>query len=105
MRRLHVDCFAWGSENGWEAICIDLDIAVQGKSFDAVYHSLNDAVLDYVETVMQLPMKDRERLLNRRAPFWTRARIQAGFWFAMLRKLFRHDTGEHGSFPVNVEFA
>lgn len=65
-------CVAEGSEGEWEAICLDLDLAVQGKSFDEVYQKLNDQVYLYLDGVMALPKADRQRLLSRRAPLSVR---------------------------------
>lgn len=98
-------CYAWREGGVWEAICVDLDIAVQGISFDDVYHRLNDAVVDYVETVSDLPEEDRARLLKRRAPLSARAGIHARRWRARLRRLFHNDNGGHGSFPVDAALA
>ncbi len=59
-------CCAEGKDGRWQAICLDLDIAaVQGSSFEEVFHSLNDAVALYLETVADLPAEDRERLRHR----------------------------------------
>lgn len=68
-------CYAEGSDRGWEAICLDLDIAVQGSSFEEVYKSLDEAVTQYVEYVSELPEPDRERLLARKAPLADRLRF------------------------------
>lgn len=58
-------CCAEGKDGRWQALCLDLDIAVQGSSFDEVVHSLNDAMALYLETVADLPAEDRERLRHR----------------------------------------
>lgn len=72
-RTLH--CVAEGGQDGWEAICLDLDIAVQGDTFEDAYHSLNEAIDLYVESVADLPEADRRRLLARRVPWNVRAGI------------------------------
>lgn len=95
-------CYAWRDDDAWQAICVDLDIAVQGNSFDDVYRCLNEAISDYIETVMELPAEDRDRLLNRRVPFWTRARIKAEYWYHAMRTLGNGGNSDHGSFPVNA---
>ena len=66
-----VHCFAEGQEAVWEAFCVDFDLAVQGSSFDDVYHKLNDQISLYKESVAALPSADQERLLNRRMPLST----------------------------------
>jgi hypothetical protein len=65
-------CFAEKSDSGWQAICVDLDIAVQGDSFEEVKELLDSDIAMYLESVAELPEDDRHRLLNRRAPLLTR---------------------------------
>jgi hypothetical protein len=62
-------CYAEGRNGDWEAICLDLDIAVQGGSFQEVFSSLRDAISLYLESVADLPLEERRALLNRPAPF------------------------------------
>jgi predicted RNase H-like HicB family nuclease len=78
-------CYAQEHSGEWEAICLDLDIAVQGASFEEVFHSLDDAVQLYLESVKSLPESERDRLLNRPAPLSVRLKF---FEFA-LKGLFR----------------
>ena len=66
-------CYAEGTGGQWEALCLDLDIAVSGPSFEAVYHDLNKAIGLYVARAMALPAPERARLLGRRAPWHVRA--------------------------------
>jgi len=68
-------CYAEGTARGWEAVCLDFDIAVQGDSFESVYQQLNEAVETYVEYVDELPEPDRSRLLCRKAPLVDRLRF------------------------------
>jgi predicted RNase H-like HicB family nuclease len=77
MRRLL--CFAQGTEGDWEAACPDLDIAVQGRSYEEVYDLLNTAIQDYVQAAIQEDRATRQRLLNRRAPFLVRLSYVLGF--------------------------
>jgi hypothetical protein len=65
-RTLH--CYASGRDGDWEAICLDLDIAVQGCSFDEVAGSLREAVALYFETITSLPKEQQGHLLHRSAP-------------------------------------
>ena len=46
-------CYATGDSGGWEAICVDFDIAVQGKSFEEVFQELKVAIREYVESAKQ----------------------------------------------------
>ena len=66
-------CFARGNDRGWEAICVDFDIAVQGGSFDAVRTLLDEAIASYVADAMEETSDVRARLLARRAPWIGRA--------------------------------
>jgi len=72
-RTLH--CYAEGRDGDWEAICLDLDIAVQGGSFEDVFASLRQAVSLYVETVADLPPHERRSLLQRPAPLSVRLKF------------------------------
>ena len=68
-------CYAEGRDGDWEAICLDLDIAVQGGSFEEVFSSLQEAISLYLETVTDLPPQEQRALLHRPAPFPVRLRI------------------------------
>jgi predicted RNase H-like HicB family nuclease len=72
-RTLH--CYAEGRDGDWEAICLDLDIAVQGESFEEVFRSLREAIALYLESVTALPETERQRLLHRPAPTAVRMRF------------------------------
>ena len=73
VRTLH--CYASGRDGQWEAICLDLNIAVQGDSFDEVMQSLKDGVSLYLETVFSLPAQDRAHLLHRPSPLSVRMKF------------------------------
>lgn len=88
VRILH--CYASGRDGDWEAICLDLDVAVQGGSFDDVHRSLRDAVTLYLETVGTLPEEQRGHLLHRSAPLGVRLK----FLGYSLRSLVQLDDGE-----------
>lgn len=90
MRRT-LACYAEGKGNQYEAICLDLDIAIQGSSFTEVYEGLDAAIADYLEYVATLPAEEQKTLLNRRAPLVDRLRF---VWHALLISLF-HD-GRNG---------
>ena len=73
IRTLH--CYASGRDGEWDAICLDLDIAVQGESFAIVQRSLQEAVALYLETVADLPEEQQRHLLHRPVPFGIRLRF------------------------------
>lgn len=68
-------CFATQSNETWEAICLDLDIAAQGISFEDADHNLRDAVAMYVEYIDTLSIEERKNFLRRRVPLATRIRF------------------------------
>lgn len=69
-RTLH--CLAFGREGAWQAFCLDLDLAVEGRTFEDADARLRDAIATYFQDVAMLDESDRERLLNRSMPLWTR---------------------------------
>jgi hypothetical protein len=65
-------CVARRHGDGWEAMCLDLDIAVQGRSFDEVRSLLGEAVSTYIEDALAEAEPARSQLLARRVPFFVR---------------------------------
>jgi predicted RNase H-like HicB family nuclease len=88
-RTLH--CYAEGRDADWEAICLDLDIVVQGRSFEEVFASLRDAIALYLETVEDLPAGERRSLLHRSAPLSVRLK----FLIHAMRGLFGDGGSQH----------
>jgi predicted RNase H-like HicB family nuclease len=88
-RTLH--CYAEGRDGEWEAICLDLDVAVQGRSFEEVFASLQEAIALYLETVADLPPEERRFLLRRSAPLSVRLK----FLTHAVRGLFTDRDGHH----------
>lgn len=78
-------CYASGHEGAWEAICLDLDIAVQGRSFEEVSSLLREAIALYLQTVSELPQDERSAFLHRTVPFQTRL----GFAIEAFRSVLR----------------
>jgi hypothetical protein len=95
MRKL-LRCYAERHEGRWEAFCVDFDIAVQGSTFEEVYRTLKVSVTDYIERLNELPARDRQRLLRRRAPFWSRLRFLYVFLITPLRSTGNDDDERHG---------
>ena len=91
-------CTAEGRDGDWEAFCLDLDIAVQGRSFEEVFRALNEAIALHLETVLALPEADRAHLLDRRAPLSLRLKF---FGYALRALFVRDDNGSyHHHFTV-----
>ncbi len=74
MRKM-VICYAEGVPDSWEAFCVDFDLAVQGRSFEEVYHKLDQQIGVFLEGVMALPENERTYLLNRRMPLIERIKL------------------------------
>ena len=75
MRKL--TCYAWGKPGDWEALCVDLDIATQGTSFEEVREDLQLAVEDFLDYAAELPEVERRAILSVKAPWLLRAQL----WF------------------------
>ena len=82
---LKLKCYAYGGGASWEAICVDLNIAVCGNSQREVRASLRKAVGLYLETVAALPAVEQDGFLSRRAPWHTRAKLAMLTWLSALR--------------------
>jgi len=95
MRRL-LRCYAQRHGGKWEAFCVDFDLAVQGDTFEEVYHGLSHAVVDYVARVHELPEEDQRRLLRRSAPLWSRIVFVAALLSSALRSRGGDDDERHG---------
>ena len=63
-----LQCFAEGEGDKWHAICLDYDLAVQGRSFQEVGAALDSAIADYLKAAAQEDDAVRRRLLYRSAP-------------------------------------
>lgn len=69
-------CYAYRRGDVWEAICTDLDVAVFGSSQDEVRRSLAEAVDLHLESVVELPDRERRAMLSRRAPWHVRLGLE-----------------------------
>lgn len=92
-------CVARQEGNIWEAACLDLDIAVQGTSLDAVKETLNAAIETYVADARAEAEPDRSALLNRRAPL--HARI-AWLWPFIVGTLFDRTRGGNSTIGFQI---
>lgn len=80
-------CYAMGHDEGrWEAICVDLDIAVEGTSFRNVQSRLESAIRSYVEEALKEEPHIAQKLLNRRSPLRVRLRLWAATQLFQLRR-------------------
>ncbi len=93
-----VVCFAHGQDGQWEALCVDFDIAVHGRSFEEVQKALNEAIWTYVEDAEKESPSVRKALLNRRSPWHVRFLLTTRLAFY---NFFHGRRGlDQASFPV-----
>ena len=52
--------YIWGKNDDWEGICTTLDIATQGVSLQDVEKSLQNAIEDYFEELIDLCSHERK---------------------------------------------
>jgi hypothetical protein len=95
-------CYAEGTGNAWEGICLDFDVAVQGTSAQDVMAKLETAIKEYLEYVHTLPEAEQKRFLSRRVPWYVTLKLALKMLFAWL--CHKRDTkGRHGySVPCTV---
>lgn len=93
MRMPHqrVICYLHGTPGHWEGLCMDFDIAVQGRSQEEVDELLREAIATYVEDAMKEDPKTCRRLLRRRAPLWLQVKLAVASR-PCLTKPFHHIT-------------
>ena len=89
MRNLKFRCYVWGRDSDWEAICTDLDIAVQGRTLEVTKDLLDEAISGYLDEVEKLPVNEQYEFLNRRAPLVLRIRLRVNYYFFQILKQFR----------------
>ena len=82
--------YAEGRPGEWEAICLDLDIAAQGPTFEAAIASLRGSVELYLEELHQLPENERQKFLNRKVPLSLRVKF---LWHAFRLTFSNRDNG------------
>ena len=91
---------AFYEDGAWQALCLDLDIAAQGKTFEEAEDSLREAIWLYLEHAMTQPPAERKEMLSRKAPL--HVRIKWGLRLAFAAIFDQNRRPEHGSFGVSV---
>ena len=69
MPLIGVKCYASGRSGHWQAVCLDFDLMVEGRSLEDVKERLTKMVQTYVEDAMAESEPARSKLLRRRAPW------------------------------------
>jgi len=96
-------CYAVENNDGWEAICVDFDIAVQGKTFNEVYETLGMAICTYIEDVAKEAPDQHYRLLHRAVPWYVKLPMQLRFLRAWLLSNKDNNGGSAGfTLPCNA---
>lgn len=75
-------CYVYGHGSDWQAICIDFDIAVHGRTQQQVKDRLTASVNLFLRDLLDLPLEDQRHLLQRKSPWHTRTKLA---WMAWLR--------------------
>jgi hypothetical protein len=99
MAEKYLLCVAHRHGDQWEAICLDLDLAVQGTSLAEVQKQLNSAISSYIEDAAKEPEPARSQLLYRRAPL--SARI-AWLWPSVMSGVFDRRGSKNASVPFTA---
>lgn len=92
-------CFAEGHGTSYEAICVDLDIAVEAQSLKEAIGLLNDAIESYIDDAMKEDEATARKLLSRRAPWHVRLGYKLRFTGHLLSRR-RVNGSEEASFDV-----
>ena len=87
-------CYAYRDGQGWETICVDLDIATFARSLEEAKASLATCIEMYLERVAELPEDEQRHFLTRRSPWHLRAKLAFVTWLSGLRG----DTGQSREF-------
>lgn len=79
-----LECIAHGAGNRWEAICLDLDISVQGTSLNEVTRSLEESVVSYIKDACAEDAATTATMLARGVPFRVRMYWALKLFFATM---------------------
>ena len=77
-----VRCYAYGAGKDWQAICVDLDIAVDGGSLREARDSLVSCIELYLERVAELPEEEQKQFLARKSPWHVRLKLAYKAWLS-----------------------
>lgn len=91
---IEVRCYAYGAGNDWQAICVDLDIAVDGDSLREARNSLVSCIELYLERIAELPEEEQKQYLARKSPWLVRSKLAYKAWLSniMSRSAFQEFT-------------
>lgn len=100
--KIAIECIAHGAGDQWEAVCLDFDLAVQGRSLEEVTRVLREMIASYIEDAMKESEPVRTQMLNRSVPFRVRLSWAARLFVATLcgRRLDQSKREATIGFPV-----
>ena len=93
----------WAECNGgqWEAICLDLDIAVQGQSFEEIQGHMYKAIAEYLDYVSELPQEERSQFLSRKSPLGLRLKVLLSIILSILFRPKNDNDSARFEFPIS----
>ena len=97
---LELRYYAWGRGADWQAICTDLDLAVQGTSLPEIQEEIGNAIDTYLEYLSELPKEERDRLFKQKSPLSLRMSLRLKCWISGLFSLRKNDAPEN--IPVQM---
>jgi hypothetical protein len=95
-------CYAHGFDDSWEAICIDLDLSVQGQSATDVMAKMSEVITSYCSAALAEDPEVAEQLLARRAPASVRLSHWIRFQWHMLTRNRQQSRGSAVEFDIKV---
>ena len=98
-------CYIYGKDSDWEAICTDLDIAVQGNSCDEAKSLLDEAIGGFLHEVEKLPVNDQKEFLTRRAPILLRISLYLQYSLFRLRKHSQNVSANVQQYSISSSFS
>ena len=93
-------CYVFGHGNRWEGLCVDLDLAVMGRTLDEVRNRLDRSIATYIEDALAEGGATAVRLLRRKAPLRVRLGLLARMAHDAVRNGRDGDDRFSGSFGV-----
>lgn len=94
-------CVAHGHGSQWEALCLDLDIAVHGPSLPYVKKALEEAVSSYIKDALKEGEQARNQLLHRRAPLSVRLPWAMRLFFRSVFSNKKPGNDQVAGFPIS----
>jgi len=85
-----LQCYVSGHDDNWSAICLDLDIMVNGRAKRETMRLLEEAIGTYLDAIRDEAPEVRRRLLYRRSPWRVRAMYAISYNVSNVLRTFEH---------------